>query len=67
VLPVLKQLRETNSAWGPFAPGRHEKTFGALLDSEIASKIVKASGFGLVDRLAHDLLKQSGSVVDAEA
>ena len=67
VLPVLKQLRETSSAWGPFAPGQHEKTFGGLLDQEIASRIVQASNFGLVDRLAHDLLKHSGWALDVEA
>ncbi|MEM1422778.1 MAG: rod-binding protein [Planctomycetota bacterium] len=55
VQPILTQLRESNNAWGPFAPGAHEKQFGALLDAEYASRIARASGFGLVDRLANDL------------
>ena len=57
VLPVLKQMRETNDAWGPFAPGRHEKRFGSMLDGEIASRLVRAQRFPLVERLAQDMLK----------
>ena len=55
VQPILTQLRESNNAWGPFAPGAHEKQFGSLLDAEYASRIAPASGFGLVARLASDL------------
>jgi Rod binding domain-containing protein len=57
VQPLLAQLRESNNAWGPFAPGAHEKQFGAMLDAEYASRIARASGYGLVDRLSNDLLK----------
>ncbi len=76
VLPVLKQLRETNEAWGPFKPGRHEKVFGDMFDGEIASQIVSAQNFPLVDRLARDLLagekaqaalRDTGPSVDTEA
>ena len=57
IFPILKELRQSNNAWGPFAQGRHEETFGAMLDIEIASQIVRASNFPLVDRLARDLLR----------
>lgn len=71
ILPILKEMRAMNNAWGPFAPGRHEETFGAMLDGEVASKIVRASNFPLVDRLARDLLlaerRMSGQSKDGTA
>lgn len=57
VQPVLKQLRETNMATAPFAPGAVEKQFGPLLDAELSRRITRASGFALVDRVAQDLLR----------
>jgi len=57
VQPVLKELRESSTAWGPFAPGSHEKSFGFLLDAHIAGRIVQAKGFELVDIVARNLLK----------
>lgn len=57
VQPVLKELRESSTAWGPFAPGSHEKSFGFLFDSHIAGRIVQAKGFELVDIVARNLLK----------
>lgn len=61
--PTLKLLRESNDAAAPFAPGEAEKAFGPLLDQAIAERVVKASGFGIVDRLASDLLKHGGATV----
>jgi Rod binding domain-containing protein len=59
--PTLKMLRESNNAAAPFAPGDVEKAFGPLLDQAISQRIVRASGFGIVDRLASDLLKHGGA------
>lgn len=58
VQPVLKQLRETNHGAAPFAPGKGEQQFRALMDAEIARKVVRASDWPLVDRLAQRLLEQ---------
>lgn len=57
VLPILKQVRETNQAAAPFAPGPYEKSIGALFDQETAVKIVRAEGFALVDAVARNLLR----------
>lgn len=57
VQPALKELRDTNQAAPPFAPSEGEKQFRALLDADLARKIVHKAHYGLVDRLAHDLLK----------
>lgn len=59
VQPLLAQLRSSNRAAPPFAPGPAEKQFGAIADAEAARRIVRKSGFPLVDRLASDLLHRS--------
>lgn len=57
VLPVLKSLREQNAASPPFAPGAYEKTISPLYDLEVASRIVRAKRFPIVDAVARNLLK----------
>jgi Rod binding domain-containing protein len=59
VQPALKALRDTNQAAPPFAPSEGEKQFRALLDAELARRIVHKADYALVDRLARDLLKAS--------
>lgn len=59
IQPILAELRESNDAAPPFAPGPYEKQFGSLMDAEISRRLVKAQNFPLVDRLARDLLKMS--------
>lgn len=51
VLPILAQLRSTNNAAAPFAPGPHEKYFAPLFDAEIAQRIVRSTRFPLVDTI----------------
>ncbi len=67
IQPVLKQLRESNHASPPFGPTEGEKKFGAVLDSEVAKRIVRASRFPLVDRMATSLLQRSRGVRAAQA
>lgn len=66
VQPVLKQLRETNHAAAPFAPGKGEQQFRALMDAEIARKVVRASDWPLVDRLAQRLLEHKDAASPRE-
>ncbi len=61
VAPVLKQLRDSNNAAPPFAPGAAEKQFGSLMDEQVARQVVRASHFPLVDRVARDLLRKGGA------
>jgi hypothetical protein len=63
LLPLLKQLRETDGAAPPFAATQAEKQFRALGDADLAQRIVHAARFPLVDRLARDLLKKAGKDV----
>lgn len=67
VVPMLKQLRETNTAAAPFAPTQAERQFRALADADLAQRIVKAARFPLVERLARDLLKRAGKDAQGRA
>jgi Rod binding domain-containing protein len=55
VQPLLKQLRETNGAAAPFAPSSAELQFRSMMDAQLAQRIVRASGFGIVDAIARSL------------
>lgn len=65
VQPVLARLRADNQAWGPFAPGAHEKQFGPLIDAEIALRMTRASNFPLVDAVARQLESHARKIEEA--
>ena len=67
IAPVLAQLRENSQAAPPFAPTRGEQQFRELADADLAQRIALSRGFGLVDRLAQDLLEASGERGDARS
>src|SRR5690606_33176977 len=56
VEPIFKQMRESDRTAAPFAPSEGEKQFRALLDTRLAQEMVKSARWGLVDRVAQDLL-----------
>ncbi len=65
VEPVLAKMRSMNQAVEPFAPGAHEKAFGPLVDAAWSKGIVKASNWGLVDRVEQWLrARNPGAEVD---
>lgn len=61
VQPFLKEFRESDRTPAPFGPSQGEKQFRALMDVELARRIVQAQRFPLVDRLAQDLLRAPSS------
>lgn len=65
VQPLLAQLRNGNHMAPPFAPSQGEKQFQGVLDAQVAQRITRASGFGLVDRLTEVLLKKARGGGDA--
>lgn len=67
VQPLLKQLRESNNAWGPFKPGQHEKSFSWLIDEQISNRIVDSKNFPVVDRVAETLMNVDARRRDAAA
>ncbi len=64
VEPLLAQLREGNNAAPPFAPGPGERQFGEIMDQVLSRQIVRASRFGLVDRLEADLSRGGARALD---
>lgn len=70
VQPVLKEMRSSSDAWGPFKPGQHEQSFSWLIDERIAQNIVSSENFPVVDRIAESLLQASrrgeGEAVDGQ-
>lgn len=66
VEPVLSQIRESNHAAEPFGPTDAEKSFGPLLDAEIARRIVAKERYGLVDAVARQLQAASGIPTSAQ-
>ena len=62
VEPLLAQLRESNNAAPPFAPGAGERQFGEIMDQVLSRQIVRASSFPLVDRLEADMTQRSESL-----
>lgn len=60
VSPVLKSLRESTGAAGPFAPGRGERMFRELQDAVLAQRLVKSAQWPLVDALAQRMLQRGG-------
>jgi Rod binding domain-containing protein len=67
VQPILAQLRETNNAEAPFGPGQWEKTFGPMMDAEIATRIVRASNWGLIDRMTEGFTRPKASSATPDA
>lgn len=61
IYPVLKQMRESNRAAPPFAPGRGERSFGQLMDATLAQRVVKSAHWPLVDALARRMLARMGA------
>lgn len=64
VEPLLAQMRESNNAAPPFAPGPAEKQFGEIMDQVLSRQIVRASRFPLVDRLEADLSRQQAKATE---
>lgn len=67
VQPLLKQMRESNHAAPPFAPTEAEKQFQGLADAELAQRMVHASRFPVVDKIAERLMERSRSGAQAAA
>lgn len=61
--PILKLSRENNHAAPPFGPTPAEKSFGPMLDAEIARNIVARERYGLVDAVARQLQHDTGAAI----
>ena len=57
VLPLLKQAREARDASPPFGMTDAERQMGSLMDSHLATDMVKRGNWAIVDRISRNLLK----------
>ncbi len=57
--PVFKGLRESNGAAEPFKPNAAERSFGQLLDTTLAQRMVSSTHWPLVDSVARKLLSKT--------
>ena len=67
VQPLLKQLRDSNHTAPPFGPTQGEKQFQGLADAELAQRMVHASRFGIVDKIADSLMQRARQKAEASA
>ncbi len=67
VQPLLAAARESSNAAEPFAPTEAEERFGSLIDADRARQLVRSGRFGIVDRLARDLLQQTRALEARDA
>ncbi|MCB9844893.1 MAG: hypothetical protein H6811_02750 [Phycisphaeraceae bacterium] len=60
VQPILRETREANATPPPFGPSQAERQLGPIFDAQIADRLVRASNFPIVDRIASDLMRRLG-------
>lgn len=60
VLPILQMMRNDPLKSDLFGDSVGERTFGPLLDAEIANSVTRGAHIPLVDALARGLLKRRG-------
>lgn len=66
IVPILQQLRESNSAEAPFGPGMYEKRMGPMLDAQIADRIVSAQRLPIVEAVRDRMLGRPESRLEPE-
>lgn len=61
VQPLLARMRESRDAAPPFGPGEFDKTFGGLMDAEMANRLTRAGNWALIDRVTESLAARGGA------
>ena len=58
LVPLLKEVRESTSAQGMFAPGAAEKRFGPILDHQMADALMTRLDLDVVTKIRQDLINK---------
>jgi len=58
LVPLLKEVRESSSAHGMFAPGAAEKRFGPIVDHQIADALMTRLDLDVVTKIRQDLINK---------
>ena len=56
--PLLKEVRESTSAHGMFAPGAAEKRFGPIVDHQMADALMTRLALDVVATVRQDLINK---------
>ena len=67
VLPLLKQAREARDSTPPFGMTDAEKQMGSLMDSHLATDMVKRGNWAIVDRITRNLIKAGTKTLETPA
>ena len=60
LVPLLKEVRESTSAHGVFAPGTVEKRFGPIIDHQMADALMTRLDLDLVAQVRQDIVNKEG-------
>lgn len=58
LVPLLKEVRESTSAHGIFAPGAAEKRFGPIIDHQMADALMTRLDLDVVAKIRQDLINK---------
>ena len=58
LVPLLKEVRESTSAHGMFAPGAAEKRFGPIVDHQMADALMTKLDLDVVAKIRQDLINK---------
>ena len=58
LVPLLKEVRESTSAHGMFAPGAAEKRFGPIVDHQMADALMTRLDLDVVAKVRQDLINK---------
>ena len=61
LVPLLKEVRESTSAHGIFAPGAAEKRFGPIIDHQIADALMTRLDLDLIAKVRQDIVNKEPS------
>lgn len=59
--PVFKSMRESDHAAAPFRPNAAERSFGQMLDTTLAQRMVSSAHWPLVESVARHLLRNTAA------
>ena len=67
LVPLLKEVRESASAQGMFAPGAAEKRFGPIVDHQMADALMTRLDLDVVAKIRQDLINKETPKTEVNA
>ena len=67
LVPLLKEVRESTSAQGMFAPGAAEKRFGPIVDHQMADALMTRLDLDVVTNVRQYMLNQEAHKMEVNS